>query len=168
MWTAQSSERRRDDGAHRDVGAAATEARHRASEAEERATELSEGIDGLTTTAHLRDETTAGGEVSGDRATVSQLEEALQVIRSRVQELEVELAAVEEARQAVTAGIAEIATDRDRVREQAELERYRALEEARRNWEAREARLYARLEAVEEELRSSKTAAYGRASSRAR
>jgi conjugal transfer/entry exclusion protein len=59
--------------------AAATEARHRASEAEERATER---IDGLTTTAHLRDETTAGGEVSGDRATVSQLEEALQVIRS--------------------------------------------------------------------------------------
>jgi chromosome segregation ATPase len=99
--------------------------------------------------------------VSGDRATVSQLEEALQVIRSRVQELEVELAAVEEARQAVTAGIAEIATDRDRVRGQAELERYRALEEARRNWEAREARLYARLEAVEEELRSSKTAAFG-------
>jgi chromosome segregation ATPase len=78
-----------------------------------------------------------------------------------VQELEVELAAVEEARQAVTAGIAEIATDRDRVRGQAELERYRALEEARRNWEAREARLYARLEAVEEELRSSKTAAFG-------
>ena len=52
-------------------------------------------------------------------------------------------------------------TDRDRVREQAELERYPALEEARRNWEAREARLYARLEAVEEELRSSKTAAVG-------
>ena len=103
-----------DDGAHRYVGAAATEARPRASEAEERATEQSERIDRLTTIAHLRDETTAGGEASGDRATVSQLDEALQVSRSRVQQLEVELAAVEEARQAVTAGIAgiaEIATD---------------------------------------------------------
>ena len=90
---------------------------------------------------------------------MSQLEEALQSSRSRTRKLETELAAIEEARQTATAGIAEMAADRDRVRGQAELERYRALEEARRNWEAREARLYARLECVEEELRCTKTAA---------
>ena len=37
--------------------------------------------------------------------------------------------------------------------------RYRALEDERRKWETRESRLYARLEAVEEELRTTKTTA---------
>ena len=50
--------------------AAVTEARRRASETEERAMELSEQIDGLTTTAHLCHETSAGGEASGDGVTV--------------------------------------------------------------------------------------------------
>ena len=40
-----------------------------------------------------------------------------------------------------------------------ELERYRTLDKERRKWETRESRVYARLEAVEEELRTSRAAA---------
>ena len=140
-----------------DSEAAVTEARHRTSQAVENVAELDQRIADLMA---RRDEerATARDEASAHQTTMSQLEEALQSSRSRARELETELAAAEEARQATVAGVAEIAADRDRVREQAELERYRALEEARRNWETREARLYARLECVEEELRCTKTA----------
>ena len=42
---------------------------------------------------------------------------------------------------------------RDALRQEAELERYRSMEEERNKWEARESRLFIRLEAAEEELR---------------
>ena len=42
---------------------------------------------------------------------------------------------------------------RDALRQEAELERYRSMEEERNKWEARESRLFTRLEAAEEELR---------------
>ena len=49
--------------------------------------------------------------------------------------------------------------DREAWLQQAELERYRALEEERRRHETRESRLYTRLEAVEEELRTTRATA---------
>ena len=113
---------------------ATAEATRRASEAEDRVAELSERLD-------RDDGETAGGGADG---AMAQLEEVLRASRDRVQELETELALAEERRSA-----AEEAVER-----RAELERFRALESERQKWEKRESRLYARLEAVEEELRT--------------
>ena len=49
---------------------------------------------------------------------------------------------------------------RDALRQEAELERYRAMEEERNKWEARESRLFTRLEAAEEELRITQVTAH--------
>ena len=81
---------------------------------------------------------------------VAQLEEPLQETKGRVHELESKLTLAEDENRAAGA-------DREAAVQRAELERYRALEDERRKWETRESRLYERLEAVEEELWTTKT-----------
>jgi len=137
---------------------ATAEAGRRATEAERRVAELGERMEKL---AAANDE--RGG--TPDRA-VAQLEEALQVSEDQVQQLKADLAEVEAVHRAAAA-------EREAWREQAELERYRSLEEARRRWEARESRLLASLEAAEEELQAKRATTvevedYARLSNRVR
>ena len=112
------------------AGAAEVAAR-RALEAEERAADFQQRLDELSTsqaTAEAAESGTSGG------AEIVELEEALRLSESQVQELESELARAEQKR-------IEDAAEREACQERAELECYRALEAERQKWEDKERRL---------------------------
>ena len=114
-----------------DRAGAAEVAARRALLAEERAADFQQRLNELSTsqaTAEAAESGTSGG------AEIAELEEALRLSESQVQELKSELARAEQKR-------LEDAAEREACQERAELERYRALEAERQKWEDKEHRL---------------------------
>ena len=103
----------------------------------------------------------SGGVADRETRTANSEAEAMN-LRTAIRERE-ELASAHQELGAMDAKLVEHERRRNAAREallqKAELDRYRATEEERKRWEEREARLYRRLETVEEELRSRRGAA---------
>ena len=121
------------------------DAESRAGRAETRAAEL----ESLVETRRETQATAASEEVEELRATIRDRERESEKIRRDLSDWEHRWDDVERRNRA----------ERETWLQQAELERYRALDEERRRYETRESRLHARLETVEEELRAAKATA---------
>ena len=156
-----------------DCAAELERARREAAEWMERAHELERGLEAKTQEAADAEERAERAEAEAVENGAGDLgEEALRAaggrtetaeLRAKVQERDEELARAQRELGTLDARLVEherqSRATKETLLQRAEVERYRALESERLKWEARETRLFRRIETLEEELQTTRMAA---------